>query len=78
MRLLSDPAYARASVMVAPILLACFFQSAASLMDSGFYLRHRTGQDPRPRRIANRRPPPEARSDPTDRRAAIRTGTPAA
>jgi O-antigen/teichoic acid export membrane protein len=43
-RLLSGRDYARASVMVAPILLACFFQSAASLMDAGFYVRHRTGR----------------------------------
>lgn len=34
--------YAAASAVVAPVLLACFFQSAASLMDAGLYVRHRT------------------------------------
>lgn len=42
-RLLGGAAYARASGVVAPVLLACFFQSAASLMDAGLYVRHRTG-----------------------------------
>lgn len=41
-RLLGGAAYARASSVVAPVLLACFFQSAASLMDAGLYVRHRT------------------------------------
>ncbi len=31
------------SAVVAPVLLAYFFQSAASLMDAGLYVRHRTG-----------------------------------
>ena len=35
--------YARASAVVAPVLLAYFCQSAASLMDGGLYVRHRTG-----------------------------------
>ncbi len=35
--------YARASAIVAPVLLAYFCQSAASLMDAGLYVRHRTG-----------------------------------
>jgi len=42
-RLLGGPAYTRASAVVAPILLACFFQSAGSLMDAGLYVRHRMG-----------------------------------
>jgi O-antigen/teichoic acid export membrane protein len=42
--LLSGQAYARASSVVAPILLACFFQSAASLMDAGFYVSHCTAR----------------------------------
>jgi len=41
--LLGSAAYARASSVVAPVLLAYFFQSAASLMDAGLYVRHRTG-----------------------------------
>lgn len=41
--LLGGAAYAEASAVVAPVLLACFFQSAASLMDAGLYVRHRTG-----------------------------------
>ena len=41
--LLGGAAYARASAVVAPVLLAYFFQSAASLMDAGLYVRHRTG-----------------------------------
>lgn len=41
-RYLSGAAYAPASAVVAPVLLACFFQSAASLMDAGLYVRHRT------------------------------------
>jgi O-antigen/teichoic acid export membrane protein len=35
--------YAGASAVVAPVLLAYFFQSASSLMDAGLYVRHRTG-----------------------------------
>ena len=42
-RLLGGAPYARASAVVAPVLLAYFFQSAVSLMDAGFYVRHRTG-----------------------------------
>jgi O-antigen/teichoic acid export membrane protein len=41
--LLGGAPYARASAVVAPVLLAYFFQSAASLMDAGLYVRHRTG-----------------------------------
>jgi O-antigen/teichoic acid export membrane protein len=40
---LSGAGYAEASAVVAPVLLAYFFQSAASLMDAGLYVRHRTG-----------------------------------
>jgi O-antigen/teichoic acid export membrane protein len=42
-QLLGGAAYARASAVVAPVLLAYFFQAAASLMDAGLYVRHRTG-----------------------------------
>jgi O-antigen/teichoic acid export membrane protein len=42
-RLLAGASYAGASAVVAPVLLAYFFQSAASLMDAGLYVRHRTG-----------------------------------
>ncbi|MFM7149299.1 MAG: lipopolysaccharide biosynthesis protein [Gemmataceae bacterium] len=31
--------YVAAAAMVAPVVLACFFQSAATLMDAGFYLK---------------------------------------
>jgi O-antigen/teichoic acid export membrane protein len=41
--LLGGAPYARASAIVTPVLLAYFFQSAASLMDAGLYVRHRTG-----------------------------------
>jgi O-antigen/teichoic acid export membrane protein len=41
--LLGGAPYAAAATVVAPVLLACFFQSAASLMDAGLYVRHRTG-----------------------------------
>ncbi|HVS39943.1 MAG TPA: lipopolysaccharide biosynthesis protein [Gemmataceae bacterium] len=34
--------YAGAAAIVAPVVLAGFFQSAAALMDSGFYVRRRT------------------------------------
>src|SRR5262249_41682588 len=40
---LGGPAYARAALVVAPIVLACFCQSASSLMDAGLYVTHRTG-----------------------------------
>jgi O-antigen/teichoic acid export membrane protein len=42
-RLLGGAAYAQASTVVAPVLLAYFFQAAATLMDAGLYVRHRTG-----------------------------------
>ena len=35
--------YAGAAVIVAPVVLAGFFQAAAALMDAGFYVRRRTG-----------------------------------
>lgn len=41
--LLGGPDYARASLVVAPVLLACVFQGGASLMDAGLYVRRRTG-----------------------------------
>ncbi len=41
--LLGGASYAQASMVVAPVLLAYFFQSSASLMDAGLYVRHRTG-----------------------------------
>ena len=41
--LLGGGAYESAVLVVAPVLLASFFQSAASLMDAAFYVRHRTG-----------------------------------
>jgi O-antigen/teichoic acid export membrane protein len=41
--LLGGERYADAAPVVAPVLLACFFQAGASLMDSGFYVRRRTG-----------------------------------
>jgi O-antigen/teichoic acid export membrane protein len=40
---LGGSAYAGAAAVVAPVLLACVFQAAASLMDAGFYVRRRTG-----------------------------------
>jgi O-antigen/teichoic acid export membrane protein len=42
--LLGGGAYGSAVTVIAPVLLASFFQSAASLMDAAFYIRHRTGQ----------------------------------
>jgi O-antigen/teichoic acid export membrane protein len=42
--LLGGNRYWAAVPVVAPVLLASFFQSAASLMDAAFYVRHRTGQ----------------------------------
>ncbi|HEY7158883.1 MAG TPA: lipopolysaccharide biosynthesis protein [Gemmataceae bacterium] len=41
--LLGGAPYASASAVVAPVLLAYFCQSAASLMDAGLYVRRRTG-----------------------------------
>jgi O-antigen/teichoic acid export membrane protein len=35
--------YARASTVIAPVLLGCMCQGAASLMDAGLYVRHRSG-----------------------------------
>jgi O-antigen/teichoic acid export membrane protein len=40
---LGGASYRAAASIVAPIVLACFFQSASSLMDAAFYVRHRTG-----------------------------------
>ena len=40
---LGGAAYAGAAGIVAPVVLAGFFQTAASLMDAGFYVRRRTG-----------------------------------
>jgi O-antigen/teichoic acid export membrane protein len=41
--LLGGDAYAPAAWFVPPVVLACCFQAAASLMDAGLYVRHRTG-----------------------------------
>jgi O-antigen/teichoic acid export membrane protein len=41
--LLGGAPYAGAAQVVAPVLLACCFQSGSSLMDAGFYVRRRTG-----------------------------------
>jgi O-antigen/teichoic acid export membrane protein len=41
--ILGGPAYRAAAVIVAPVLLGGLCQSAASLMDSAFYIRRRTG-----------------------------------
>src|SRR5438046_316462 len=38
---LGGGAYAAAIPVIAPVMLASFLQSAASLMDAGFYVRHR-------------------------------------
>jgi O-antigen/teichoic acid export membrane protein len=43
LRVLAGPAYARATEVIPLVLLACFFQAGSSLMDAGFYVRHRTG-----------------------------------
>ncbi len=40
---LGGASYHAAAWIIAPVVLACFFQSASSLMDAGFYIRHRTG-----------------------------------
>ncbi len=40
---LCGASYRAAAWIIAPVVLACFFQSASSLMDAGFYIRHRTG-----------------------------------
>src|ERR1019366_2533559 len=39
----AKPEYASAAVIIAPVVLAGFFQTAAALMDAGFYVRRRTG-----------------------------------
>jgi O-antigen/teichoic acid export membrane protein len=44
--LLGSPAYARATDVVRPCVLAGLFLSAASLMDAAFYVRRRTGLKP--------------------------------
>jgi O-antigen/teichoic acid export membrane protein len=36
--------YPGAALVIAPVVLAGFFQTAASLMDAGFYIRRRTGR----------------------------------
>jgi O-antigen/teichoic acid export membrane protein len=41
--LLGGEAYAKAAWFVPPVVLACFCQAAASLMDAGLYVKHRTG-----------------------------------
>ncbi|MFO0881187.1 MAG: lipopolysaccharide biosynthesis protein [Gemmataceae bacterium] len=42
--ILGGEEYAAAVPIVAPVVLACFFQSAATLMDAAFFIRGRTGQ----------------------------------
>jgi O-antigen/teichoic acid export membrane protein len=41
--LLAGSRYLPATEVMIPVLIACFFQSAASLMDAGFYVKRRTG-----------------------------------
>ena len=41
--LLGGSGYAGAAIIVAPVLLGCVCQAAASLMDAAFYVRRRTG-----------------------------------
>jgi O-antigen/teichoic acid export membrane protein len=41
--ILGGPAYLPAAEVVAPVMLACVLQGAATLMDSGLYVRRRTG-----------------------------------
>jgi O-antigen/teichoic acid export membrane protein len=41
--LIAGPAYAAATRVVPPVVLACFCQAGASLMDAAFYVRRRTG-----------------------------------
>jgi O-antigen/teichoic acid export membrane protein len=43
-RAVAGPSYAAAAGVVSPVLLAYAFQSAADLMDAGFYVRRRTGR----------------------------------
>jgi O-antigen/teichoic acid export membrane protein len=42
-RILGGAAYAGAAAIIAPVVLAGFFQAASALMDAGFYVRRRTG-----------------------------------
>ncbi len=42
-RILGGAKFAGAAVIIAPVVLAGFFQAAAALMDAGFYVRRRTG-----------------------------------
>ena len=42
-RILGGAKYAGAAVIIAPVVLAGFFQAGAALMDAGFYVRRRTG-----------------------------------
>jgi len=41
--LLGGADYAPASAVIVPVVLACFLQSGATLMDSAFYIQRRTG-----------------------------------
>jgi O-antigen/teichoic acid export membrane protein len=41
--ILGGSPYARASAVIAPVLLGCMCQGAVSLMDAGLYVRHRSG-----------------------------------
>jgi O-antigen/teichoic acid export membrane protein len=41
--LIAGPVYASATRVVPLVVLACFFQAGASLMDAAFYVRRRTG-----------------------------------
>lgn len=41
--LLAGARYLPATEVIIPVLVACFFQSSASLMDAGFYVKRRTG-----------------------------------
>jgi O-antigen/teichoic acid export membrane protein len=43
---LASPQYARATPMVAPLVLGAFFSSAATLMDGAFYAKRRTALKP--------------------------------
>ncbi|MCX7424633.1 MAG: lipopolysaccharide biosynthesis protein [Planctomycetia bacterium] len=43
---LSPPEYARAALVVCPIVLASYFMTAANLADAAFYVRRRTGLKP--------------------------------
>ncbi len=42
-RILGGAKFAGAAMIIAPVVLAGFFQAAAALMDAGFYVRRRTG-----------------------------------